>query len=411
MKIDNFIFEQRGDFTRAGATVTWEDCDRPKQEIFFATPMKFGKHLSCNPNAYLLACILPAIYHGERRIKLDGEICPELREGILTVLALFRSWYGPEWSTPQIEAKVSSKPAYIEPRYAGSFLSGGIDSLALLRANRLTYTETHTRSIKYCFMVYGFSIGQIPEMYDEHDHVFESIIASLSGVEREAKTTLIPVYTNIRHLYNDVDFWCHQFHGAALASVAHSFARLVDNVSIASSDDTTNIKPWGSHPLIDPYYSSSDLRIRHEGVIDSRLAKTKMLAEWPAALKSIHVCLYPERLLQSQTGILNCGKCEKCIRTMSALLALGALERCPAFPDNDVSKKLLSTVVLRKDYEELYYRELIEPLRSQGRNDLAEEIKKMIFRYYIRRKIKNIDEKLLGNKLRSLKNSLSGKAR
>jgi hypothetical protein len=43
------------------------------------------------------------------------------------------------------------------------------------------------------------------------------------------------------------------------------------------------------------------------------------------ALATLRVCT---KLPQ---GLVNCGHCEKCIRTMLSLLAVGALERCPTF--------------------------------------------------------------------------------
>ncbi len=42
--------------------------------------------------------------------------------------------------------------------------------------------------------------------------------------------------------------------------------------------------------------------------------------------------------------LLNCGKCEKCVRTMLALLALGVLHRSHAFPVNDVDEKLVASM-------------------------------------------------------------------
>lgn len=66
MKIENLRLENHNDLARAAATVVWEDCDRPTQEIYFQTTKEFAQDLSCNPHAFLVSCIMPAMHHGEK---------------------------------------------------------------------------------------------------------------------------------------------------------------------------------------------------------------------------------------------------------------------------------------------------------------------------------------------------------
>ena len=108
MKIDNFRSEKRNGRATVLATVTWEESDRSAQEIFFETEEKFGESLSCNPHAFLVGCILPAMHHGERRVFLNAQICPELREGLNTVMSWMRHWFEPDHRLVEIEAKVQS---------------------------------------------------------------------------------------------------------------------------------------------------------------------------------------------------------------------------------------------------------------------------------------------------------------
>jgi hypothetical protein len=114
------------------------------------------------------------------------------------------------------------------------------------------------------------------------------------------------------------------------------------------------------------------MRIEHQGVALSRLAKTKLIADWDIGLQSIRVCTSnPEEMV-------NCGKCEKCIRTMTALVALGVLDKCDSFLETDVSSKLLSGVRIKNDYLAVFYSMLIDPLEQRGRHDLARTIKYII---------------------------------
>ena len=82
--------------TRISADVVWEDCDRPTRNIFIETEAEFGVDLNCNPNSLVLGTILPAMYHGEKRLKIEGKVCPTLRNGLITVIQILRRWYGEE---------------------------------------------------------------------------------------------------------------------------------------------------------------------------------------------------------------------------------------------------------------------------------------------------------------------------
>jgi hypothetical protein len=120
--------------------------------------------------------------------------------------------------------------------------------------------------------------------------------------------------------------------------------------------------------MLDPEYSSFDMRIRHRDLAMSRLEKLRLVAGWDVALQNIRVCL------TNVQDRLNCGKCEKCVRTMLGLLAIGALDKTAAFVEDDVSPEFLSDFSITIRHREPFYRELIEPLRALGRDDLVRVI-------------------------------------
>jgi len=129
MQISNLKSIQDGNRKRVIATVQWEDCDRPDQHIYIETEKEFAKDLSLNPHAFLVGCIIPALHFGERRIFLDAEICPTLREGLETVMALMKEWTKGEYRPLNIEAKTRSVVGNLNNnRRAGLFLSGGMEA-------------------------------------------------------------------------------------------------------------------------------------------------------------------------------------------------------------------------------------------------------------------------------------------
>ncbi len=407
MRIEDLRLLNHGNRVRATATVKWEDCERPVQQIYFETEERFSDNMTfCNPHAFLVGCIMPAMRYGEKRVVIDEEICPQLLSGLKVAMGFIRKWFNGERKYIEIEAKQSSNlPEMNKSATAGLFLSGGIDSVAALRLNKQMYPEQHPLSVKKCLLVHGFDIGGDTKRGSQHDF-FDLAMSAHSRIAKEAHVLLIPVYSNIKSLCNEGGFWIHEFHGAALAAVAHAVASGFNLVYVASTYDIPNLAPWGSHPLLDPQYSSYDLRIEHDGIAFSRLEKTRLIANWDVALQNIRVCTKSEE----GTSSLNCGKCEKCIRTMTALLSIGALDRSNAFPANDISTKLLSSISIKSGYQASCYRELIEPLRQCGRHDLARTIKYLLAKHPVYRlggnlaqRLKRFDKKHLNNNIVRLK--------
>lgn len=414
MKIENLRSEKKRDGRTAfSGTVTWEDSGRPVQEVFIETDEAFSEDFTCNPHAFLVAGLVPAFRHGEKRISIDAEVCPELRDNLMTALSWLRNWYyPPDRELLAIEGKKWSTSIPVnKSRRAGMFFSGGVDSLAGLRYNRLNYPSDHPASIKDALFIYGQNIES-----DNRPEIYENAIKSFSKVVDETGITIIPIYTNIRSLDEDPKFFADQFHGAILGAVAHTFVKRLGIVYISATDDIPSLvlqgqgikycKPWGSHPMLDPNYSSTDLRIRHDALQLSRFEKMKTVAGWDAGLQIIKVCgdNFPGE---------NCGTCEKCIRTSLALLALGVLDKTNAFPLNDISEAHIADFSLRLDTDydwtnQHQYLELIPHLAKIGRQDLVQAVGQLVElsrnpKKPLKTKIWEFDQKHLDGSLTKIK--------
>lgn len=401
MKLENFRIETEGLLTKAVTTVVWENSDRPKRDIYFATTAPYAKDISCNPHAFLLACVMPAMRCGEDRIWLDAEICPELKAGLETVIKLNCHWYGGDRRPISIEAS-SLQAAPIGPQKprAGFFFSGGVDSLATLRGNRLRFPPSHPGYIRDGFLIYGIE-GYESGNPRKKIETFNQHIAALDTVAKSADVELIPVYTNVKSIDKDLEedwiFWEHEFQGTVLAAVAHTFSPRISQVFVASSCDIKTMEPLASHPLTDPNFSSCYLRIHHDNFALSRFDKVKLIADWPEALNNLKVCFL------NQPDLLNCGVCEKCLRTMTALVALGKLEKAAAFKQSDIDPDLLERrASINSEIIEHTYIEMIEALNSIGRVDLVQSIHNNLDRFHerdLKGRIKKLDRVLLGGHL------------
>jgi hypothetical protein len=186
------VIEHEG-LVRVSAMVEWENCDQPQREIYIETEHTFADDIACNPHAFIIGCLIPAMRFGEQRIQMDAEICPGLKEGLETIMSLVSYWSGGKFSPLHIDLKTGSTVKYIkQERQAGLFLSGGIDSLAALRLNKLIYPEDHPGVIKDCLLVHGFDIGGVVARGAKH-HVFERAKSAMSLVAKDANVNLIPV--------------------------------------------------------------------------------------------------------------------------------------------------------------------------------------------------------------------------
>ena len=380
MIIENFNKTSTTERVRVAATVIWEDCDRPAQEVYFETTAEYGDDLQINPDSWLLCSALAAMRYGEKRIKIDAPISAEIKDGLINAMKCLINWHGGDRQIISLEAPIKTEMLFPhKTSRAGALFSGGIDALAMVRDNHLNFALNHPRRIQDGILVYGVLQGE-----NEEDPSFQNVVNAVTMMANDAGIKLIQLYTNayahFRDLDTDFSFWRFEYHGSFLAAIAHAFVARLSVASIASTYDFANLEPWGSHPLLDPLYSTTSLQIRHENAALSRLEKTKLVGEWDIAMKQLRVCNEKESY---QNGNYNCGNCEKCVRTMTAFLSLGLLEQIATFKEKDVSKeKLVNTCYLSDSYEVNCYREIVEPLEKIGRHDLVAGIEQIISRYY-----------------------------
>ena len=105
-----------------------------------------------------------------------------------------------------------------------------------------------------------------------------------------------------------------------MAAVGHAALLEPAFLFIGGSYHVANPVPMGSHPAVDGLFSSQRLTVIHDGWRFSRLEKVRDLATWPTALAALRVC-------PANAGDeINCGRCEKCLRTRLELLAAGVEE-------------------------------------------------------------------------------------
>jgi hypothetical protein len=166
--------------------------------------------------------------------------------------------------------------------------------------------------------------------------------------------------------------WGNQYHGAALASVALFASERFREVLIPATHSLRDLVPWGSHPELDPLWSTEAVALVHDGPI-SRLEKLRKVAHSDVAMRHLRVCF---RHSLHGMSALNCGRCEKCLRTMAGLRAIGALQRCQTLPREVPLRTLARTAIPRKSTL-AYTRDNLEAARAAGDDELATALRQM----------------------------------
>jgi len=132
-------------------------------------------------------------------------------------------------------------------------------------------------------------------------------------------------------------WWENLSHGLVLLSLCAPFTYVgkVKRMLIASSFNQANSEPWGSTPASDTSVAWGSVTTVHDSFDLSRLGKIKQvlvpyMAQHPG-LVQLRACTGKrERRLAS--GTLNCGDCQKCVRTTLALMEAGIDPTACGFP-------------------------------------------------------------------------------
>jgi hypothetical protein len=397
MILTNFSEQHGRDKRRVGAQILWEEESRPPFDLFFEVDAANAEALTCNPNAFLIACFVPAMFHHEKRIKVDGPIQPDLIRGLGVVHRTFRFWYPElfEAISPIVEADTDNFTWTARSPYAGFFFSGGVDSLASLRSNRLALPHTNPDYFREGVFLLG--------LQKEVDANSDAVHASLQAIAREAGLNFLAVKSNVRLLHDNWPFWEMQWEAGVFAATAHMLKPRFTQMTLASSFSLDNLIPLGSHPLIDPWYGTSGLTIKHDDVSLTRLDKIRLVADWETGRKNLRVCNDPP------PGKLNCGLCEKCIRTMLGLLSVGALSKAHSFGASDVTESTVRAIGPLHGTQPEYYPELVEALRLQGRDELARAISMKLRAFAWKQRFKAADKALFHGSVARVRHFMRGR--
>jgi len=323
--------------SRVGAGA-WHD------EIWFRLPP-----VRCvDAGSALLAATLPAAMYEGRELHVCAPVSARLMTHVEPLQALLNSW-DPRLKPVTVHAEGTTHarcdPPAAADRAVGCAFTGGVDSL---------YTVLRGRHrLGALVFVHGFDIALRNRTLRRH------VARRLRAAAGSLGIPLLEVSTNLKTFSDRFVDW-HLAFGGALAAVAMLLSDRFGEFLIAAGQCARfPLLPDGAHPELNPLYSTDRLQVRAAGLDATRFEKVLAIAHDPVAMNSLRVCW------RNPGNAYNCGRCEKCLRTLVSLEIAGAAQDCTTFGEALDLERLAHTRFHHPDLV-MFMRENLEAALAHG---------------------------------------------
>lgn len=299
--------------------------------------------LTDHVEAWLACALLPAMAAGHD-IYINGPISKRLANTLPEIIQLYHSWQ-PSLYSSQVSANSTAEREAQQTGRVASFFSGGVDSFYTLFENLDEITDL--------IFVRGFDIRL------DDDVLYHASSRAVHAVAAAFDLNVIEIKTNVRELIDPYAPWGDLGYGTPLFAIAHLLSEELDRIFVPSAFDRGNLLPSGTHPSLDPLWSSEQIEIVHHGCEATRMQKVERIAHSDVTLNNLRVCF------NKPNNSLNCGKCKKCLMTMLHLHIHGRLEHSTSFPtkiDPDVIRNIRDP---KAPATYIFYREILEALAKR----------------------------------------------
>ena len=282
-------------------------------------------------DAFISALIPVAMKLGQN-VEVEGRVSSRLAYGLDAYQSILSTWWPEIFKVVDIHyQELDPRRKDQRPKAVACSFSGGLDSFHAVAELLPSQLQNSSFNVTHALMINGFD--QVVDL--EHQGLAQQMFRTYDPVLAQWGVKLLMLDTNVKQFRDaamprqDV-VHCY---GSSLAASAHALGGIFGRFGIAGGGNYAydQMRPTGSHPVMDHHLSSDQLQIIFAGSSKSRAGKLEMLVDMPFVQKNLRVCFnIPE--FDPQTGsIINCGECEKCVRTLIGLIIMGKLEKFTCF--------------------------------------------------------------------------------
>ena len=218
-------------------------------------------------------------------------------------------------------------------------------------------------------------------MWFNKEELFQEVIEQNKTFADRHGKQLVVVESNIREwTYANNISWADRFVGGGLASITHVLA--VSIMYNAASQSYSFYYTDGSHPTTDPLWSTETCTIYYDGAV-LRTEKLKSLSKDPEIINTLRVCW--------QNNVYNCGRCEKCLRTMMGLHLLDLTsESFPAM--NKESFSQFKKIRIHDVSDQEFMEDLYQLAKEKGDRSVIRGLQWKFFRERIIKSLVKMDQ-------------------
>ena len=337
------------------------------QRLWFSFPRHYEQYLTSRSDPFVVA-LLPLAMAAGQNLEVQGEVSSRLAHGMREYRGAYNSYRPDLFQVVDVEIKnAADRSEKASNGAVGCAFSGGVDSFYTLWSHSGANEPQPEYRITHGLFVHGFDIRL------EDNENFETTYGAYQQMFAEMGIDLIRSGTNVRQFCDKYLMWAFAFN-APLVAVGLCLQGLLAKYYVSSSLTYRQMRLEGSTPLfLDSLLSRDGTEVLHYGAATSRSQKIAVLSGWPVTYTKLRVCW------ENASGLENCCRCTKCIRTMLALEICGSLDRYSTFPKG-LSRKLVRRLDLEFVPDRISARELTEEAKKAGRNDLAFDIRYALWR-------------------------------
>jgi hypothetical protein len=275
---------------------------------WIAVPRACEGLIDLGPSPMLPVATVIASRIGED-LGIEGAVCPKQLDGARNAAALCSDWWG--WRVPRLHAATAELP-FVTGRGTGLLFTRGIDSTAAL----IESMRGSGPRVTHLLSVGDLEPSHSPDVATMVEHDTELAAASVG-------LPLIVATTNLRVEAERFINWERAFE-SVLVGTALALGPLLGTLLISSTLSDDHRGPHGSTADLDAMWSTERTAVRTAQRTITRVDKAALVCAEPDQARRIKVCWSG-----NQRG--NCGRCPKCLMTMTALAVVGGDDALQAF--------------------------------------------------------------------------------
>ena len=355
-----------------------DECRNSESVYWYSVENQYGEYLCDDYADAFLLMVLPVAIKTGQDIRLESPVSSQLLHNINNTLQPLFLMMFPGGKEIRVLAQTATTPTY-HAQGVGCCCSLGVDSFYSFLSH---YGEDKQKEYRITHLTL-FNCGQLGSLDVEGtEKNYRETIESLKPFAEEVGLPLVGVNSNLNTFFNDSGVSVLQSFVSRTISCVLALQKLFGKYIFASSyalSDFCISTTDQSHmeAAFVPLLGTHNTEIVLSNPTMTRVAKTEYLSRYPITTKYLDVCWAAQMAYGSDqiSWLLegkkhkNCGRCEKCMRTMLTLDLVGRLQPYEHLFDMEhyrKSKDKYVAIVLKDSNNNIFYREIEELMGQVG---------------------------------------------